>query len=321
MRKFLVLSAVLSTACLATSSASANDVFGELETPANNQVVSGKGTISGWAFVAGEDTEIKLRIDGVTQRDINVLCCTRRTDVDATVPGAPDNTGFGFTDNFSNLSPGPHLIGVDIRSDDAFEDFFDDRDRKVIDHTVIVVRPGNTNSLNSVNLSGASCSIAGDALQVNNVQLNSAGGTSVANLEIGYAPSEQAFILESSSDSSLVTRFVAHLNGSQEVPLIKTGATGEASFTLNPDNSLTCSLITENTNNATAAQLHFGPAGQAGGPLVFAIPGGPTTWACPSTMLTTDQVNALRLGQMYVVVLTNDHSNGDGEIRGQLVAQ
>lgn len=113
---------------------------------------------------------------------------------------------------------------------------------------------------------------------------------------------------------------VAPLKGSQEIPLIKTSATGEVAFTLNTDNSLTCSLTTTDTKKALAAQLRFAPAGIAGGPRILTLPGGPTAWSCPLTALSVDKVNALRPGQMYVDVQTSDPPSNDGELRGQIVA-
>ncbi len=295
------------------------DVPTVLENPVNNQSVGGLGLISGWAFVRGDKSvRVKLRVDGVTL-DKQLACCTAREDVDAQVPGAPDNTGFGMLVNFSNLSPGPHVIGVDARSTDAFDDFFGDQDRTVIDHNVIVVRPGNTSFLNSVNLNGATCSIlpTGNEIQLNTVQLNSSQGVSSTNLSLGFVPSSQEFIITDSSDAPTITRFVAHLNGSQETPLLKTSATGETTLTLNSDNSLTCTLTTTDTKNATAANIQLAPVGVAG-PIILPLTGGPTTWSCPATALNAGQLTALQDGQLYVSVPTADHPNG--EIRGQIVA-
>ncbi len=215
--------------------------------------------------------------------DQRLACCTGRKDVDDAIPGAPDNTGFGMLVNFSDLSPGPHLIGVDARSTDAFDDFFGDKERTVIDHNVYVVRPGNTSFLTGLNLSGSTCSInpTNNEVQLNNVQLTSAQGTSPTNLNLGFVPSSQGFIITDTSDApATLTRFVAHLNGSQETPLVKTSATGETTLTLNSDNSLTCTVTTTNTKNVNAAHIHLAPAGVAGS-IIIPLNGGPTTWSCP----------------------------------------
>lgn len=297
-----------------------DDVPTVLENPAQNQSVGGIGVISGWSFVRGnKDVRVKLRVDGVTV-DQRLACCTGRKDVDDAVPGAPDNTGFGMLVNFSDLSPGPHLIGVDARSTDAFDDFFGDKERTVIDHNVYVVRPGNTSFLTGLNLSGSTCSVSptNNEIQLNNVQLTSAQGTSSTNLNLGFVPSSQGFIITDSSDApATLTRFIAHLNGSQETPLVKTSATGETTLTLNADNSLTCTVTTTDTKNANAAHIHLAPAGVAG-PIIIPLNGGPTTWSCPSTVLTAEQRTALQEGRLYVNVHTVDHPAG--EIRGQIVA-
>ena len=312
----------LATLCvLAPSLAHAgDDVPTMLENPVNDQTVGGVGLVSGWAFVRGnKDVRVKLRVDGVTI-DRQLACCTERKDVDAAVPGAPNNTGFGALVNFSDLSPGPHVIGVDARSTDAFDDFFGDTERTVVDHNVIVVRPGNTSFLTGLNLSGSTCSISptNNQILLNNVQLTSAQGTSSTNLNLGFIPSSQNFAIADSSDApATITRFVAHLNGSQETPLIKTSATGEATLTLNSDNSLTCTVTTTDTKNANAAHIHLAPVGVAG-PIIIPLTGGPTTWSCPSTVLAADQLTALQDGNLYVNVHTADHPAG--EIRGQIVA-
>jgi CHRD domain len=296
-----------------------DDVPTVLENPVQNQSVGGIGVISGWSFVRGnKDVRVKLRVDGVTL-DLRTACCTGRKDVDDAVPGAPDNTGFGMLVNFSNLSPGPHVVGVDARSTDAFDDFFGDKERTVIDHNVFVVRPGNTSFLTGLNLSGSTCSVnsTNNEIQLNNVQLTSAQGTSTTNLFLGFNPSSQGFVIADSSDAPALTRFVAHLNGSQETPLIKTSATGETTLTLNADKSLTCTVTTTDTKNANAAHIHLAPAGVAG-PIIIPLTGGPTTWSCPSTILTPEQLTALQDGRLYVNVHTTDHPSG--EIRGQIVA-
>ena len=320
MKRLLLWSAVAITTVWGSTGITFadNDVEAVLENPVQNQIVGGIGMLSGWAFVHGDkDVRVQLRIDGET-RDDRLACCTARQDVDAAVSGAPDNTGFGMLVNFSNLTPGPHLVGVDARSTDAFDDFFGDRERLVIDHNVIVVRPGNTNFVNMLNLNGATCSIANNEIALQNVQVSSNQGTSTTNLTLGFLPSPQTFIIGDSSDAPPITAFAAHLNGSQEPLLVKTSATGEATLTLNNDNSITCNLTTKNLNGATAAHIRAGAAGVVG-PVLVTLNGGPTTWTCPAaTVLTADQVTALRAGQLYFNVNTNDHP--DGEIRGQIVA-
>src|SRR5687767_9313411 len=64
------------------------------------------------------------------------------------------------------------------------------------------------------------------------------------------------------------TTFVAHLDGSQEVPLRDTPAVGQAIFQLNAAGTeLRYRLIASNIENVVAAHIHLGVAG-ANGPVV-----------------------------------------------------
>lgn len=320
MKRLTLASALVSTYFLIASPTYADDIVANLENPGSS-AVAGVGLVSGWAFSpdSEEDLTIYLRIDGVTNKELEVPCCSRRQDVDDAVPGAPNDTGFGFLVNFSNFSPGLHIIGVDIRSSDIGDDIFNSEDRLILERPVFVTRPGNVNFLTDVNLANATCSIAAadNELVVNNVGLTSAGGGSTTNLRAAFVPGSQSFVLTDSSDIATASSFVAHLNGSQEVPRVDTSGTGEATITLNADNSLTCTVMTNNLVDATAAHIHLGAFG-VNGPVILPLAGGPPTWSCPATPLTTDQVNALRNGEMYVNVHTPDKP--DGKARGQIVA-
>ena len=318
------LTGALLSACLLTAASTtyAQDITGVLENPpVVGSPVAGIGLVSGYAFAEdeGEDLTIYLRVDGVTLRDFEIPCCGERKDVDDNVPGAPDETGFGLLVNFSDLSPGPHIIGVDIRSSDVADDLLGDEDRLIIERQVFVTRPGNVSFVSAVNLSNATCSIAAadNEIVLNNVGLTSAGGSSTTNLRAAFVPANQSFVLTESSDALALNSFVAHLNGSQEVPRVQTSGTGEATATLNADNSLTCLLNTNNLVDATAAHIHIGAFG-VNGPIILTLTGGPPNWTCPSTPLTADQVTALRNGQLYFNVHTPDRP--DGKARGQIVA-
>jgi cysteine-rich repeat protein len=108
--------------------------------------------------------------------------------------------------------------------------------------------------------------------------------------------------------------FVATLDGAQQVPPVVTAATGSATFTLNPDNSLTYSVTTSGLTG-TVAHLHRGALG-APGVDVIDLDGGPTAWSGTTEPLAVDKVALLRAGNLFINVHTA--ANPNGEIRGQL---
>lgn len=97
--------------------------------------------------------------------------------------------------------------------------------------------------------------------------------------------------------------------------------TGSGSVTLDPVTKLiTGSFVTTNVTNATAAHIHDGNIGVAGGVVVPLIQSVPGTWSVPATAapLTDAQIARLQAGGYYVNIHTA--LNPGGEIRGQLVA-
>lgn len=145
---------------------------------------------------------------------------------------------------------------------------------------------------------------------------------------------------------STPTTFVAHLDGSQEVPVRDTPAVGQAIFQLSADGTeLRYRLIASNIENVTAAHIHLAPAGVNGGIVAFlfgsvAAGGGRTDGVLATGTITSASligtlagaslatlVSAMRDGIAYANVHTNDGvaptntGPGDfpgGEIRGQI---
>jgi hypothetical protein len=145
---------------------------------------------------------------------------------------------------------------------------------------------------------------------------------------------------------STPTTFVAHLDGSQEVPLRDTPAVGQAIFQLNAAGTeLRYRLIASNIENVTAAHIHLAPAGANGQVVVFLfgnVPagGGRTDGVLATGTITSASLTgplagqslavllaAMSTGGAYVNVHTNDGAGatntgpGDfpgGEIRGQI---
>jgi hypothetical protein len=131
--------------------------------------------------------------------------------------------------------------------------------------------------------------------------------------------------------------FVAGLSGRQEVPQRPTRAAGLAVFYLNADGTtLQYWLGVTGIQNVVAAHIHAGAPGMNGPVLVGLygqVPpsGGPIQGriAAGKVPATSALLNAMRSGQTYVNVHTNDGTDpvdtgpGDfpaGEIRGQVYA-
>jgi hypothetical protein len=133
--------------------------------------------------------------------------------------------------------------------------------------------------------------------------------------------------------------FMAQLTGAQEVPPVKTAATGVATFKLSPDGkSLHCQLKVTGLKNVTMAHIHLGQAGKNGTVLVWLYPlSGPPPALKPGSftgVLAEGNITAKNLagplkgkplsallkdmhaGQTYVNVHTTAHP--EGEIRGQI---
>ena len=108
----------------------------------------------------------------------------------------------------------------------------------------------------------------------------------------------------------------AKLSGAQEVPPVKTMATGTAHFTVKDDMSISGSVKTEGVK-AIAAHIHDGATGQNGPVAVPLTATGANEWSVPKdAKLTPAQLDRLKSGNMYVNVHSDAHK--DGEIRAQL---
>ncbi|MBX4197738.1 CHRD domain-containing protein [Candidatus Parcubacteria bacterium] len=150
---------------------------------------------------------------------------------------------------------------------------------------------------------------------------------------------------ESASESSQYSEvFMAHLDGSQEVPPISTTtAMGHADIKVRRDNTTSSTTIEytlglQNITNVTAAHFHCAAPGQ-NGPVIVPIlshsagqdyasssVSGTITWAdvlpaamnCSPNIQTMEHfIQAMREGKIYVNVHTTENPNG--EIRGQVM--
>lgn len=115
-------------------------------------------------------------------------------------------------------------------------------------------------------------------------------------------------------------RFAA-LNGANEVPAVTTTASGTGVLALNPTTNQISGFVKTAGITGTAAHIHEGAAGVAGGVIVplTETPAGSGVWVVPAgRLLTTSQVASFNAGNLYFNV--HSTANPGGEIRGQIVA-
>jgi hypothetical protein len=106
------------------------------------------------------------------------------------------------------------------------------------------------------------------------------------------------------------------LSGSQEVPPVTTAASGSGTITVNPDKTVSGSVMTQGITG-TAAHIHQGDMGKNGGVAIPLAKDGDGKWTVPAGAKMSDaQYAAFQSGGLYVNVHSAAHP--DGEIRGQL---
>jgi hypothetical protein len=115
--------------------------------------------------------------------------------------------------------------------------------------------------------------------------------------------------------SSIAFGAEVKLSGDQEVPAVKTSASGSGTITVNSDMSVSGSVTTTGVAG-TAAHIHMGAMGKNGGVAVPLTKSGDTYSVPAGAKLTADQYKAYQAGELYVNVHSAD--NKGGEIRGQL---
>ena len=115
-------------------------------------------------------------------------------------------------------------------------------------------------------------------------------------------------------------RFAA-LNGANEAPAaVVTTASGSGVLALNPTTNQVSGFVKTTGITATAAHIHLGAPGVAGGVIVplTESPAGSGLWVAPSgQLLTAVQVAAFNAGNLYFNV--HSAANPGGEIRGQIL--
>lgn len=106
------------------------------------------------------------------------------------------------------------------------------------------------------------------------------------------------------------------LSGDQEVPAVKTAASGSGTITVGDDKSVSGTVTTKGVAG-TMAHIHTGAAGKSGPVAIPLTKSGDNGWAVAAgTKMTDDQYKAFKAGELYVNV--HSEANKGGELRGQL---
>ena len=106
------------------------------------------------------------------------------------------------------------------------------------------------------------------------------------------------------------------LSGDQEVPPVKTAASGRGTISVGADKSVSGSVTTTGVAG-TMAHIHEAPPGKNGGVAVPLAKSGDNTWSVPAGAKLTDaQYESFKAGNLYVNV--HSDANKGGELRGQI---
>lgn len=105
------------------------------------------------------------------------------------------------------------------------------------------------------------------------------------------------------------------LSGAEEVPPVKTSATGSGSFRVAEDGTITGNVTTKDMAG-TAAHIHFGAKGR-NGPVIVPLAKNGDTYSVPAgRKLTESQLKAFKQGELYVNVHSARYKGG--EVRAQI---
>ena len=106
------------------------------------------------------------------------------------------------------------------------------------------------------------------------------------------------------------------LSGDNEVPPVKTAASGSGVITVASDGAVSGSVKTTGVDG-TMAHIHSGAAGSNGPVIIPLTKGADGTWTVPAgAKLNEDQMKSYKAGALYVNV--HSEANKGGEIRAQL---
>ncbi len=130
------------------------------------------------------------------------------------------------------------------------------------------------------------------------------------------AVSMAAAVLAGGSGLALAGDVKVTLSGDQEVPPVKTSASGSGTIVIGNDKSVSGSVNTTGISGV-AAHIHEAAPGKNGSVIVPLTKTSVNVWSVPAgSKLTDAQYKSFQAGDLYVNVHSAAHK--DGEIRGQL---
>ncbi len=107
-----------------------------------------------------------------------------------------------------------------------------------------------------------------------------------------------------------------NLSGDQEVPPVKTSASGSGTITVEDDKSIKGKITTSDIKGM-GAHIHEGASGKNGPDIITLKKTSDNEWSVPGdTKLTDAQYDAFKAGHLYINIHSDAHKSG--EIRGQL---
>lgn len=119
-----------------------------------------------------------------------------------------------------------------------------------------------------------------------------------------------------SGNALAIAPIKTNLSGGQEVPPVKSSATGISTIVVGDDKSVSGTIKTSGMKG-TAAHIHQGAKGVNGPPIITLKMSSPDEWTIPpSAILTAEQYKSLQDGNLYINVHSDAHKGG--EIRAQL---
>ena len=164
-------------------------LYALFEHPIDGQIGAGITILRGWGLGADGKAikEIRLLIDG-KQAGI-IPCCSERADVAAAYPDIfiALFSGWGTTLNYWTLAPGEHIFRVEIEGADGSECVFE--------HTVTVVKIGDFEFIDDLDLSGATIQIDVDEIILENVVVLSGESQQLVHLRFRWDSGMQTLIL------------------------------------------------------------------------------------------------------------------------------